>query len=104
LTTDQGAQEILALGDVPSVLVHGKKKFPVGRYLKTKIREYYGFPERRSLRGTKNNTPEGAMLRVCAEKRVEFEKLGPKGVQEKRKQQVLNMETKHKIFSKKGHL
>jgi hypothetical protein len=43
LETDLGCSIIENEGDVPSVLSHGKKKYPLGRYLRRKIREKMGW-------------------------------------------------------------
>lgn len=50
LTTDAGVQHLLATGDVPSTLQHGSKKFPLGRYLRAKLRSMYGMPQKEPLR------------------------------------------------------
>lgn len=114
LTTDAGAQSIIADGDVPSVLKQEGKTLPLGRYMKSKLRQFYGFPERRSLRGTKNNTPDGVLLRqsqeLCALQ--ECYESDPKNSEkdwhthskEVKQQQILNLESKHNTFTKKGEL
>lgn len=45
LYTKHGSRELAELGDVPGVLRHGSKTFPLGRYLKRKLREKMGIPE-----------------------------------------------------------
>ena len=45
LTTDKGSEIISAQEDVPSLIRHGRQKLPLGRYLRRKIREEYGFKE-----------------------------------------------------------
>lgn len=40
-------------GDVPAILMHGKKKWPLGRYLRRKLREF--------LKWTETGTPESAL-------------------------------------------
>lgn len=45
LYTKHGSRELAELGDVPSVLKHGSKSFPLGRYLKRKLREKMDIPE-----------------------------------------------------------
>lgn len=114
LTTNQGSDSLIRDGDVPSVLSHGGKKLPLGRYMKKKLREYYGFPERRSLRGTTNNTPDGVLLRqsqeLCALQ--ECYEADPKNtkadfhtfVKQEREQKILNLVTKHNIFKREGEL
>lgn len=44
LESEHGVK-LLEQGDVPSVLKHGKKSYPIGRYLKRKIREKMGWKE-----------------------------------------------------------
>lgn len=45
LYSKHGSRELAELGDVPGVLKHGGKSFPLGRYLKRKLREKMGIPE-----------------------------------------------------------
>lgn len=45
LTSEAGCNAILSKGDVPDVLQHGRKKFPLGRYLRHKLREEVGLNE-----------------------------------------------------------
>lgn len=45
LTTTVGCESIVRAGDVPMSLNHGGRSWPVGRYLRTKIREKLGFKE-----------------------------------------------------------
>lgn len=45
LHSDPGLNQLLAAGDVPSFLTVGKKKIPIGRYLRQKIRDHIGMPE-----------------------------------------------------------
>lgn len=45
LTTPEGADEILRTGDVPTQIQIGKKKKPLGRYLRSRLRKLYGFKE-----------------------------------------------------------
>lgn len=45
LYTKHGCRELAALGDVPGILKHGDKSFPLGRYLKRKLREKLDIPE-----------------------------------------------------------
>lgn len=54
LTTHKGSFYLSAEGDVPSFIQYGKKREPLGRYLRGKLREAYGFgtnkiPEEKSL-------------------------------------------------------
>lgn len=45
LYTKHGSKELAETGDVPSVLRHGGKSFPLGRYLRRKLREKMDIPE-----------------------------------------------------------
>jgi hypothetical protein len=46
LHSDAGLDSILAEGDVPKSLKIGKKQYPLGRYLRRKLREEMGFTEK----------------------------------------------------------
>lgn len=45
LGTDHGLNELLKTGDVPQYLQMGKKKIPIGRYLREKLRQEIGMPK-----------------------------------------------------------
>lgn len=45
LNDTHGAAFIGATGDVPGALLHGRKKMPLGRYLRRKLRDELGFAE-----------------------------------------------------------
>lgn len=45
LTTDVGSKECADLQDIPRVLRHGKKIYPLGRYLRRRLREKIAWPE-----------------------------------------------------------
>lgn len=45
LFTRHGTDEFHLTGDVPNVLQHGRRKLPLGRYLKGKIRDEIGMPD-----------------------------------------------------------
>lgn len=108
LTSPQG-YHLLANGDVPSQLSYGKKNLPLGRYLKFKLREQYGFKD-----------PQKCPPEVLETFRQEMHKLFEDSYKAKaikasqsfknylidiNKQKVLNMETRQKIYShKKGKL
>jgi len=106
LTTDPGCNSILASGDVPLTLSVGKSQFPLGRYLRRKLREQLGFKE--------TSTPKETLLQLQVEmSRVLQEALTLPENRNKtcqqifvdlNKQQALNMETRQKIFSKKGSI
>lgn len=45
LSTDLGLDDVVGTGDVPTNLILGRKKIPLGRYLRKKLREEIGMPE-----------------------------------------------------------
>lgn len=68
LTTDSGAESLIRHGDVPMVLNHGKKAWPLGRYLRQKIREQMGFYETGAQEGWEKQSKiraEEEMLELC---------------------------------------
>lgn len=89
-------------GDVPSVLMHGKKKLPLGRYLRRKLREKLG---------RSPDAPESALQKYGTEMRVMFEdafkdkeipKTSLKNVLVyKNKQKVLNIEKRSNLYNSK---
>lgn len=105
LTTHFGVKEIETLGDVPKALKQGKKSLPLGRYLRSKLREKLGFKE--------TSTPKES-LRAWQEMLLEVytdaiqDPQNPKGVKalllKQNHQKILNLETRAKIFNKKGEL
>lgn len=105
LFTEVGQSSLALTGDVPSVLQHGKKKWPLGRYLRRKLREAVGFA---SL-----DTPEAAMQKLSKDLQklykiaifgAESPEEGLKGLAEVEAQKILQLETRNKIYSKKGVL
>jgi len=68
LMTNVGAEALLRTGDVPMVLSHGGKKWPLGRYLRMKIRERLGFYETGAQEGWYEQSKIRAqeeMLELC---------------------------------------
>lgn len=107
LTTNGGAILLETLGDVPSVLKHGKKSQPLGRYLKEKIREAYGFKEK----GTPKEKLKEWSMQLSELLEVAINSTEDPTQREKNiknvyinDQKILNMETRHNIFNKKGSL
>lgn len=106
-------------GDVPSSLHHGSKKFPLGRYLKTKIRKdmdlYKVNPETGEITyGTPHETISALKAKACPEVSAmqqslrdhssdasyeKFDQLKSESVST-RLQKVRNIETKHAIYRK----
>lgn len=106
LLTDGGAEKIAREGDVPLALMQEKRSLPLGRYLRRKLRERYGFEE--------IGTPKEKLkerMQELSEEYVAFtadpanrSKTFKKMLLEKNEQDVLRLETRTKIFSKKGAL
>lgn len=106
LTSDRGAAAMEIFGDVPSVLKHEGKKWPLGRYLKQKLRKMYGFEETKTPKEKieiwyqemqelfRQEDKQTTGIRMLDDiKRQEI-------LVERNKQSVLNMETRQKIYKK----
>lgn len=107
LTTPAGATLIERLGDIPNALTHGKKSFPLGRYLKEKIREAYGFQEKGTPKEKlKEYSMQLSELLEAAINSTEDPTQREKNIKNVyiNEQKILNMETRHNIFNKKGTL
>lgn len=102
LESEHGAEKLAREGDVPDVLQHGRRKLPLGRYLRSQLRKRYGFPE--------TSTPKDILEKLKAEMHQMYAENGvtsedsPWGkasrkyfLTEKNAQKVLNMETRSKI-------
>lgn len=92
-------------GDVPTVLQHGKKILPLGRYLRGVLREKYGMGERKAPKEALDRwadsmqelLEEGINSKAIAlPTKVSFKKY----LIERSKQTILNLEQKSKIFQK----
>lgn len=102
LTSENGSNLMVASEDVPLALQHGKRKLPLGRYLRSKIREHYGFKE--------TTAPREILLRLHQEVRSLYDevKKTPQGQKKSFKQilidqdaqKVANMDARLKIFTK----
>lgn len=109
LTSEHGCDLLVQEGDVPFLLRHGPKKMPLGRYMRTKLREVYGFSDTRTPSELLFKAKE-EMSRVYEDFKARPENAGEKeGVIwrrwcESKMQAIVNFETKHKIYSKKGIL
>lgn len=84
-------------GDVPNQLRHGQTKLPLGRYLRRKLREKMGF---KNTGCPPEKQKEMFQLFAANFKNAET----AKKYLEKQNQRILNIETKAKIYSKKGDL
>lgn len=109
LTQPAGCDALAEIGDVPHALTVGGKSFPLGRYLRRKLREKLHFPE--------TKTPEVSLNRWKAEVQelqrnfIESKKTTSKHTSQieafkqflidENAQKVLQLETRNKIFSQK---
>ena len=102
LSTEAGLDSIVLNHDVPTVLKHGKRVLPIGRYLRRKLRGELGFAS--------EDTPEEAArmyaLRQAAEKVEERDLLSKQGhkswdvekiILDRRKQKIKNIESRFHI-------
>lgn len=102
LTTDSGSDEIIALQDVPSQLMHGKKKYPLGRYLKERLRLQLGHEKKThpdtllalSLRAVDKHNQLVQESKKCKKNFYRY-------AREKRDQQILNIETRFRLRKQK---
>lgn len=106
LTTDHGVDSIIETGDVPSTLRHGSKQYPLGRYLRMKLREKLGFKE---INGQKETLEKfDAEMRQLHSDALKDPKIKGRTFKaillETSAQKVLQLETKNKIYKKKGTL
>lgn len=102
LSCDVGLDSVSAVGDVPSVLKHGKRLLPLGRYLRRRLRGELGF-------ASKDTPPEAArlfVLRQESEKAEARRALVESGVKtwdadkiilDMRSQKINNMEARFKV-------
>lgn len=105
ISSDAGWGEIERTGDVPSVLKHGAISYPLGRYLRTKLREEMNFLE---LRGHLGETKELAIQRsremlalyqdYCSAEEAPTATLAGALIA-KNRQKVRNMEAREKVFN-----
>lgn len=109
LTKEEGSMFLVENMDVPDKLQMSGKQYPLGRYLKGLVREAYGFGSRKPTEEYK----EKIGLQMCELQEVElqaaFDKkknwtAAHKMLIDERKQKILNIETKQKIYKKKGSL
>lgn len=105
LFTEVGQLSMTSTGDVPSVLAHGKKKFPLGRYLRRKLRENLGFG---SL-----DTPKSAIslhareVQILQRETIFGSKTPSEAyqlIEDERLQSVKNVEAKYKIHRQRGQI
>lgn len=95
-------------GDVPHALAYGKQKVPLGRYLRTKLRRFYGFEDTAAPKDwlQKKSAEVHAMSEVYYAS-GEFERTGihfAESQRQTRLQKVLNMSQLTTIHRKRGEL
>lgn len=114
IASEGGAADLIARGDVPFSLMHGKKFFPLGRYLREKLRLYYGFEKKE----TPKELLEKMSKEMCELYELEYLTEGsPKGKEfakwfkqrqkmktETKKQQIANVHSVYQVKNKKGIL
>lgn len=106
-----GWDEISSTGDVPSVLQHGKRKLPLGRYLRSKLREAMNFaetgqqPEVKEVLDQEMRDLWISALRIAKEENRIVLNLS-QVISDQSAQAILNMETRQAISDscKKGGL
>lgn len=105
VSTDLGCTALIREGDIPQVLRHGGKSYPLGRYIRSKVREHLGFINTGAQDGwTVQATQEVLELHEKAQSDPEGPTAGYAKVFAEKMQKVLNLETRSKIFSKKEKL
>jgi len=111
LTSKHGAEIIINNKDVPNELSHGGKTHPLGRYLKRILRETLGFYETGGQTETINQYKQemfGLLQEALAGEKISNPALKREALKafllDQNKQKVLNLETKQRIFAKKGSL
>lgn len=118
LTTDSGALFLLENKDVPMQFRMEKQKMPLGRYLRQQLRKAYGFTPKKNIFGQESYPSPSYKIQEYSMQMCQLytdtvqasppetrKTLGLKQVLLlKNKQKILNLETKFKIFSKKGSI
>lgn len=106
LSSRNGWDEIDRLGDVPTVLRHGPSNYPLGRYLRQKLREAMSFDvESVSKEQSLKQSQEMLALFEDHVASSKHPKQTLKGMlDDLNRQKIRNLETRQKIYSIKGHL
>jgi len=111
LTTPAGCDALAEIGDVPDHLLLEKKQVPLGKYIRGKLREKLGFPDKktpdisierwkeemRQLYKDHESNSQNTQISQYFDKSQKFKYY----LIDKNKQKVLQLETKNKIFSAK---
>lgn len=110
MNTDAGIDYFNLHGDVPDILQHGRKKWPLGRYLRSKIRGYMGLPDTKSPVELQRVWKEECrqivieeMSKVSKEKRTQGVSVKSLWLDRER-QKVLNFEAKQRLYKKEKRL
>lgn len=106
VTNSIGVTELANTGDVPYVLQHGSKQLPLGRYLRAKIRQLAGLDEEKIKKEALERFQKemSRMLEVAFENPENKSKSLRKIMLQENAQKVLNLESRQKLFNKKGSL
>jgi len=101
LSDAPGAKAVSSLGDVPVVLQHGRRKLPLGRYLRRRLRHEMGAEDLREPDAARRK--KGETLRALSEGYgvVAARKALKMDIEHER---ILQIETRAKIWRKKGSL
>lgn len=97
LTTTHGCDHFAMEGDVPMALQTGKKKLPLGRYLRRKLREKMGFKQEDIDKTVQKYTQEMHLLLQEAITKKENDQSPIEYFLDSNKQKILNLETRSKI-------
>lgn len=106
LTTEHGCNELIESGDVPRRLNMGRKPLILDRYLRRKLREQLGFKEIGGQPGWQIEAQKEMriLLQAHSDREItakEMQSLWQKKLHETQ-QKILNLESRTKVFSKKG--
>jgi len=94
LSDRHGAKLIADARDVPSVLLLGRKKLPLGRYLKSKLKEDLGYDLAEPSKALQEKRAEMHALREASGSHALFKAMKPFVEHQK----ILQAETKHRIY------
>lgn len=111
LTTPHGCDTLADVGDVPHHLILERKQIPLGKYLRGKLREKLGFPEKNTPKHVvdewRSQMQELQKDFKCTSRTKAFSKFidetqyFKEWLIDKNKQKVLQIETKNKIYGTK---
>lgn len=111
LTTPAGCDALARVGDVPHALMIGKKSFPLGKYIRGKLREKLNFPDKKTPQISLDRWKEDVQKLYKDHKDTSAETSLSKYIDKtqhfknylirENAQKVLQLETKSKIFTAK---